>query len=449
MKIYFIGIGGIGMSALARYYLNQGHRIEGSDLAKSEITDDLAAEGIKIYLGSHNKNRITKKIELVIYSAAVDAKNPELEKAKKLGIPAKKYAEALGEITKEYYTICVAGAHGKSTTTAMLSLVLIKAGYAPAVILGTKLKEFGNSNFFQGGREPIKGFKKPLLVLEADEWQASFLNYHPEAAIITNIEEEHLDYYRNFSHILSTFRKFIKLIKPDGILVLNQDDKGIGELKPKKIRFDIKKYFYSLKQSETTKLKRILGIPGQHNVSNALSVLAMAHALGIKDRLVFQVLKSYVGAWRRFEVSQKNIQGKKVTVINDYGHHPTEVKATIRAAKEKFGSRTLWTIFQPHQQQRTHHLFKDFISAFDATDQLILSDIYEVIGREQTKRYVTSRELALAIKKYWQKNYPQKNVKHLSSFQVILNYLKKHLKENDILLIMGAGDIWKLDKMLC
>jgi UDP-N-acetylmuramate--alanine ligase len=449
MKIYFIGIGGIGMSALARYYRAQEYIVVGSDLSKSEIIDDLTKEGFNIKLGKHRGQNITKDIDLVIYSAAILDKNPELKKAKAFGIATKRYSTALGELTNGYYSICVAGAHGKSTTAAMLSLVLIRAGLSPTVIIGTKLREFGNSNFYDGGKKASANFKKPILIIEADEWSGSFLSYASDIAIITNIEKEHLDYYKNFNNVINAFKIFSSHIKKGGTLILNKDSKGVLKMVNSLSEDnEVRRIFYQLSESEDRKIKKILSVPGKHNRSNALAVITTATALNIKKDTVIDAIADYRGSWRRFEISKKIINYKKITIINDYAHHPTEVMATIQAVKEKYHKKKICVLFQPHQRQRMFYLFKKFVGAFDGIDNLIVVDIYEVEGREKNNIETSSNELVLAIKERWIK-------KGLDPDRVI--YLKEKLpkvaqvaiwdtKKNGILLILGAGNIWEINR---
>ncbi len=304
MKIHFIGIGGIGVSALAQYYLAKGDKVSGSDLTSSEIIDLLKKKGAKIYPGPHKPKNLPKDADLVIYSPAVSLDNPELKKAKTLKIKSKSYPQALGELTKNYFTIAVAGTHGKSTVTAMLGLILVKAGLDPTVILGTKLKEFKNSNFRLG--------KGKYLVIEADEWQASFLNYYPRIIVLTNIEKEHLDYYRDLKHILKTYKEFISHLPKGGVLVTNKNLRG------------------------AERLKKILKVPGKHNLSNALLALKTAQVLKISDKISFKALSGYKGAWRRFEIKKFQVSGFRFQVISDYAHHPTEIAATLKAARQKY-----------------------------------------------------------------------------------------------------------------
>jgi len=377
MNIHFIGIGGIGVSALAQYYLSSGHKVSGSDLVSSETTELLKNKGIKITIGKHKTKNLSKNTDLVIYSPAVQKNNLELKAARKNKIKCQSYPEALGDLTKKYFTIAISGTHGKSTTTAMTALVLIKVGLDPTVILGTKLKEFNNSNFRKG--------KSKYLIIEADEWKASFLNYFPKIIALTNIEKEHLDYYKDINHILRTYRKYISHLPEKAILIINGKDKNILKLKTQFKRLKIKDYSSNQKQVE--KLKKILKVPGEHNVLNASTALTIAQSLKVPDQISFKALSEYKGAWRRFEESKLKIGNQKLKIISDYAHHPTEVKATLKAAREKFPNKEIWCVFQPHQYQRTFYLFKDFISVFKLAidkikiNKIIITDIYDVAGR--------------------------------------------------------------------
>jgi len=453
MKIHFVGIGGIGVSALARYYLEKGCQVSGSDLVSSEITEALKAKGAKIFIphrsklgtGQAEKHKLP---DLVIYSPAVPKENPELKKARKLGIKCLSYPEALGELTKKYFTIAVSGTHGKSTTCAMIGLLLIKAGFDPTVIVGTKLKEFGDSNCRVG--KPIRQAQGKIqyLVIEADEHMASFLNYWPKIIVLTTIEADHLDFYKNLKNILKAFKKFTSHLPKDGILIANKDDKNRDTsifTFTKNGRVPI---FYSLKQKESEKLRKILKIPGVHNVSNALATLTVARALEIPDRISFKALAEYKGSWRRFDIKRVKINNKSLIIINDYGHHPTQIKVTLKAAREKFPKRKIWCIFQPHQYQRTYYLFKDFVKTFREAkkkswfDKLIITDIYDVAGREkpEIKREVSSEKLVAELNKKQRDN----KILHIATLQETAEYLLGNLRGGEVLIIMGAGDIYKL-----
>jgi UDP-N-acetylmuramate--alanine ligase len=453
--IHFVGIGGIGISALARYYLGKGYQISGSDVSSSEITDALKKLGAKIYtpdqnkfcagqVGFHNKKNLSPSTNLVIYSPAVSLSNPEIKEAKRRKIKIQSYPQALGDLTKTHFTIAVSGTHGKSTTTSMLGLLLVRAGLDPTVIVGTKLKEFGDSNFRMG--------QSQYLVIEADEHFGSFLNYSPRIIVLTAIEADHLDYYKNFQALIQAFKKYVSKLFNDGILIYNKDDKNIKKIRnsksPKsealeqrkmsKIHFspEIRKIGYSLKQNDAKKLKKILKIPGEHNVSNGLAALAVARILNIPDKISFQALSEYKGSWRRFEI----IKTKPFILISDYAHHPTEIKATLKAAREKYPKKKIIVVFQPHQYLRTFYLFKGFVKVLREApvNKLIIADIYRVVGREQTniKEKVNSEKLVKAINK--------QSVIYLSTYEEIQKYLKKEIKPGNVVIIMGAGDIYKL-----
>jgi len=423
VKVHLIGIGGIGVSALAQYYLSKGHEVSGSDLVASEITDFVKIMGVKIFIGNFAKN-IEKDFDLVVYSPAVKENNKELKQARKLKIKTQSYPEALGDLTKEYYTIAVAGAHGKSTTTAMIALVLMEAGLDPTVIVGTKLKEFGGSNFRAG--------KSKLLVIEACEYDSSFLYYYPQIAVITNIDKEHLDFFRTFANVKKAFEKFILKLPVEGFLIRNADDINAPVITEPK--FQIKDY--SLKQSEAKKIKSILRVPGSYNVSNALAALEVARVLAIPDKDIFGALSKFNGTWRRFEILKEN---KKYTLINDYAHHPNEILAVLTAAREKYKKKNIWCVFQPHQHQRTHYLFDDFLKVFREVlvDKIIITDIYDVAGRETKtiNREVSSKKLVNKIGREDVVYFPVDKIE---------NFVKENIPENSVLVIMGAGDIYKL-----
>lgn len=404
MKVHLIGIGGIGVSALAQYYLAKGYQVSGSDLARSEITDFLKEKGIKIFIGNFAKN-ISKDLDLVVHSPAVKSNNPEFKKAKQLKIKTQSYPEALGELTKEFYTIAVAGAHGKSTTTAMIGLVLAEAGLDPTVVVGTKVKEFGNSNFREG--------KSKMLVIEACEYDSSFLHYEPKIIVVTNIDKEHLDYFKTFANVKKAFEKFIKKLPPDGHLVQN----------------------LNLEHPDAKKIKKILQLPGQHNVLNALAALEVARILQIPDNITFKAFSEFKGTWRRFEILRQG----KLTIISDYAHHPNEISATLKAAREKFKKKKIWCVFQPHQHQRTFYLFDDFVKTFreGPVDKIIITDIYDVAGRETKKinSKINSKKLAKKINK--------DSVVYCEN-KKLEEYILERAGGYDVLIIMGAGDIYQL-----
>jgi len=443
-KNHFIGIGGIGVSALARYFLAQGAQVSGSDATKSEITRDLEKLGAKISIGHKAENiKILSSCDdgRLIYSAAVQKGNPELKEARRRGIKCQTYAQALGELTKKYFTIAVSGTHGKSTTTAMISLILEAAGLDPTVIVGTKLTEWNNSNCRIG--------KSKYLVIEADEYAASFLNYWPKIIVLTNIEEEHLDFYGNLEHIVRAFREYVGHLPKDGWLVVNEEDRNVQKIvqnsKLKTQNFNPKLKVKNLK----------LKVRGFHNLSNAMAAITVARLLKIPDKISIKTLNNFTGTWRRMEYKGK-VNGAKI--YDDYGHHPTEIKATLSGAKEllnknyKLKNRNqLWCVFQPHQYQRTYKLFNEFIGVFGEADKVIFLPIYSVPGREKEaiKKKVSSKVLVEAMIKNNQKTgIIDQEALYLNSFNKAKEFLRENLKNGDICIIMGAGDVYKLTEKL-
>jgi len=449
MKIHFIGIGGIGISALAKYYLSKGHQISGSDLYSSEIIQGLEEMGAKIHIGLHRAKNCLNNVDLVIYSPAVPAENPELKKAKKLKIKCLSYPQALGNLTKEYFTIAVCGTHGKSTTAAMVGLMLIKAGLDPTIIVGTKIKELDQP---RGGSNCRIG-KSKYLVIEADEHFSSFLNYWPKIIVLTTLEPDHLDYYKNFKNYLLAFKNFIQHLPKNGILIANEDDINIVNLISELSNHFFKIKTYSLKQEETNKIKSILKVPGEFNISNALATLTVGRVLKIQDEIIFKSLSEFKGTWRRFE-SVKILKPKPYILINDYGHHPTQIKLTLKSAREKYPKKEIWCIFQPHQYQRTYYLFNEFIESISSTiknnyvNKFIITDIYDVPGRENSsiKKKVNSKKLAKQVNSQF-KGYKNKKVIYipsLNNFKNIIEYIKTNIKGGEVIIIMGAGNIYQV-----
>lgn len=428
-NIHFIGIGGIGISGLARIYLEKGHKIFGSDLVASEITKDLEKRGVKVKIGRHKKENLPVRTALVIYNLAIPQDNPELQEARKQKIKCLTYPQALGELTKKYFTICVSGTHGKTTTTGMVSLILLAAGLDPTIIIGSKLKELGGSNARLG--------KSKYLVIEADEYKRAFLNYKPNIVVIANIEAEHLDYYKDLKDVQKAFAEFVELLPSDGLLVT--DSKIASLLHCFIVKKGIKVINYE--QGPQAEIEKVLPIPGEHNVENAQAAFAVARHLGIKKERIYQVLRKYQGAWRRFEIKYDN----KITIIDDYGHHPTEIKATLAAGRERYGKRRLWCVFQPHQIERTKKLFAGFTKAFGDADKIIITKIFRVSGRDKVSKQALispSKKLVQELKKQGL------DAIYLEDFTQIINYLSEEVKKGDVIIVMGAGDINQLTPKL-
>lgn len=459
-KVHFIGIGGIGVSAIVKMMLDLNKEATGSDLVFSEITEDLKKRGAKLFFGHHEEN-LSNNTDLVIYSPAVPAENPEREKAKKLKIPQFSYPEFLGELSKNYFTMAVSGTHGKTTTTALLGLILEKAGFDPTVIVGSKVKNFSDGNFRFGTSK--------YLVVEACEWRAHMLNLHPQIIVLTNLEADHLDYYKNLDDIIAHFQKYIDKLPKDGKIILNiDDDNCLKKLLPhrKVISYSIKKPAHVMaKNIETGKgfqkfdlclpskvYSLTLKIPGLFNIYNCLAAATCALALDIKPEIIKAVIENYQGAWRRFEVLHATCNMKHVTIVSDYAHHPTAVRETIKAAKEFYPHQRIFVVFQPHHHHRTKVLFNDFVKNFDQVDLVVISEIYRVAGREEKKdENISSNNLVEAINHKNIKSQEHKNKKVLygKDLEETKKLILANLKENDILLIMGAGDIYTIiDKLL-
>lgn len=432
MKIHFVGIGGIGVSALAQYFCAAGARVSGSDVARSEIVTMLKRRGILVRIG-HKKTNVPAGADLVIHTFAVQSNNPELREAQRRGIPVQTYAQALGELTRENFTVAVAGAHGKSTTTALVSLMLARSGFDPSVIVGTKLREFGNTNFRAG--------KSRYLVIEADEYGGSFLRYCPDTAIVTNIDAEHLDYYKNFANVKIAFRKFLLNIKKGGVAVLNRDDKNLVATAAavRKKRPDILLHWYSLRDRNARQAKKLLQIPGTHNVSNALGAWVAARMVGARDAAIKNVLRAFRGTWRR---SEERGTFRGIKIYDDYAHHPAEIKATLKGFREKFAEKRVWCIFQPHQIERTRLFLNDFSRAFGDAYGVALLDVYQVAGREQRNANVTkvTKELTDGLRKHHPRVW---YLGSSGSSTKIAAFLAQNCRKGDIVILMGAGDIWK------
>jgi len=448
MKVHFVGIGGIGMSALARYFLAQKWAVSGSDLVKSGITQNLQKEGVEVKIG-HKKAYLPTDVGLVVTSQAIPRDNPELVEARRRGVRILTYPEVIAELTEQHKTIAIAGAHGKSTTTALAALTLIAGGLDPTVIIGTNLKEFGGgrqgSNFRKGRSE--------YLVLEADEFGNAFRHYSPTLAIVTNIDREHLDVYKNLANIKKAFLDFMKNVASGGTLVLNRDDANLHSLKPEISAFAKKErvriIWYSLRDPAAKKIKHVIKIAGEHNLSNAVAVYALGKALCIPERTILRAIGSYRGAWRRMEfrgtLRVKGVRGG-APVYDDYAHHPTEIRATLAAFHEKYPKKKILCVFQPHQIKRLTALFKEFTTAFEGADKTLILPIYKVAGRDEKPSRFDAQALARAI----QKREPKKLLFYLAdprNLRRAILTLGAPLS-SCVIVMMGAGNIVDLTDSL-
>ncbi|MFA5106941.1 MAG: UDP-N-acetylmuramate--L-alanine ligase [Patescibacteria group bacterium] len=435
--IYCVGIGGIGISGLAQLLYWQGKPVSGSDLASSIITESLRRDGIPVVIGEPEPSHLPAGADCVIYSLAIQPDHPELREAKSRGVVTLSYPEAVGQYTRNKYLIAVSGTHGKTTATAMLGQVLVEAGFDPTVLVGSRLAAF-NGNVRLG--------KSKYFVLEADEFGRAFLQYHPDMAILNNIEADHLDVYTDVEDIEKTFQKYVSQVKPDGWLVANADDPRIESIIKKSVRrttsFGIGdgEYRGTLEQlvgevvfTEPHVGRVVLQVPGRHNVMNALAVIAASQLLRIKPSVVKKALENFHGLWRRFEIVG---QCQGAPVISDYAHHPTAFRVTLQAAREYYPEKKIIAVFQPHHRHRTKALYDEFLNALELSDELILAEIYDVAGREDnTTVGVSSRQLVEDLKKR------KVVVSYAKDIEIAETLARQKATTNSVILVMGAGTI--------
>jgi UDP-N-acetylmuramate--alanine ligase len=412
-RIHFIGIGGIGMSALARHFLTEKKVVSGSDRSLSPLTKALNAEGVQIF-GEQVASNITKDIGLVVYTEAMSPDHEEMQAANKRKIPMLNYFEALGLAMNPYYLIAVAGTHGKTTTTAMLTDIFEAAGKDPTAIIGS-LRAKTKSNYRAG--------KSKYAIVEACEYKRDFLSLRPDVLVITNIEFEHVDYYRDLADVQSAFRDLVEQVNENGVVITNPHDPAIapvvtGLTVPVINYLDLLDIELALKQ------------PGMHNRLNAAAALAAARRERLDLEEAKDALSHFAGTWRRFEFKG---ECNGALVYDDYAHHPTEIKATISAARELYPDRHLIIAFQPHTFTRTKTLFADFAKAFGLADTVVLLPIYA--AREENTSGVSSRELSVKALEF------SRDTRFVESIDAAEQHFRQVLTSNDVLVVMGAGDI--------
>ena len=443
VHVHFIGIGGISMSGLAEILLSRKFPVSGSDSHESALTDQLAAQGAVIHYPQRTEN-ITDDIDVVVYTAAIHPDNPEFRAAQEKNLPMLTRAQLLGEIMRNYKeAINVSGTHGKTTTTSMITEILLEAHKDPTVSVGGMLKDIGG-NIRVGGQE--------TFVVEACEYTNSFLSFFPTIEVILNVEADHLDFFKDIDDIRHSFKLFAEKLPEDGLLVINKDIKHseyfTQELKCRVVTFGHEKdadytanfisydkfahpsYTLFYKGEELAKVE--LGVTGEHNIYNSLAAIAVARSLDIPMEVILRGLKRFTGTDRRF---QKKGSVNGFTIIDDYAHHPQEIAATIEAAK-KYPHRKLWIVFQPHTYSRTAALLDDFAGALSQADEIVLADIYA--AREKNTIGISSDDLR---KHMLEQNT---NVYYIPKFEDIEDFLLQHVEEGDVLITMGAGDIYKV-----
>lgn len=438
LHVHFVGIGGIGMSGIARLLVEMGWRVSGSDLTDSFKTTTLAALGIDVHIGHQAQN--ATGADLVVFSSAVPPENCEVVFARQEGIPVIARAEMLGRLMEDKYGIAVAGSHGKTTTTSMIALLLERLGCDPSVVVGGETMDIGGN---------CKLGKGPYLVVEADESDGSFLRLSPSLAVVTNIDADHLDHYADLEAIRAAFLEFMKKIDPSGLVVICADDHGLTELAKE---IGCKQVSYGLEQaaawqatglqfhpygSESVVHRRHepigcleLQVPGKHNIANALAALAVADELGLPIDAALIALSQFRGVHRRFEVVGES---HGVLVIDDYAHHPTEIRATLAAARHL--NRRVIVVFQPHRYTRLARLLEDFATCFQGSDELIVTDVYG--AGEKAIPGITGEVLTAAIR---DRGCPPQ-VEYVPDKRDIPEVLERTVVNGDVVLTMGAGDI--------
>ncbi len=447
IRIYFIGIGGISMSGLAEILLSEGFTVSGSDRAPSDLTRMLEDRGVNVFYGQKKEN-LTKDIDLVVYTAAIKSDNPELLAAHKLNIPMLTRAELLGQMMKNYETpVAVSGTHGKTTTTSMISQILLSAEADPTLSIGGIYRPIGG-NIRVGASE--------LFVTEACEYTNSFLSFFPKIGIILNIEEDHLDFFKDLADIRNSFHRFAQLLPADGTLIINGDIERCEELTEglsckvityglssgsdytaSQVTYDESGFpSFILSRQNGGERKFSLRVHGDHNILNALAAIALADLLGLSDEVIHAGLAAFTGTDRRFEYKG---QVNGVNIINDYAHHPTEIRATLSAAAQ-YPHRRLWCVFQPHTYTRTKAFLEEFASALSLADEIILADIYA--AREKDTLGISSETLQEKIRSLGHSCH------YFPTFEAIENYLLKNCTKDDLLITMGAGDVVKVGENL-
>ena len=448
-RFHFIGVGGIGMSGLAMLLLKHKAIVTGSDQTGGETIDHLCQFGADIKIG-HKEHNLNPQADAVVISAAIKEENPELKLARREGIRVYKYAEMLGKVFQFYQGIAISGTHGKSTTSGWLAYILKLAGLEPNFVVGAVVTQLAGSSGIGSGQH---------FVAEACEYDRSFLNLKPQVAVILNIEADHLDYYKDEAEIVEAFRDFALGTKNSGVIIANGEDKNTKQLfldsrllennrKIETFGFGKENNFYADNIVEKDGLysfdvyhnKELLGktrisVPGRHNVANALAVIAAATNAGLAAKDILRLLPGFTGVDRRLMLKAK-VNG--VTILDDYAHHPTEIRASLRAIKEHYQPKRLWCIFQPHQYSRTRFLLDDFAESFKLADITIMPEIYFVRDSQQSKKEVNAQVLVDKIRA------KGSEAMFIDGFDKICDYLTKQVRSGDVVVTMGAGDVWKV-----
>ena len=447
-RIHCLGIGGIGLSAVAEILADRGFEVSGTDINPSKVTRHLEYSGIKVYKSHEPEN--VEDVDAIVYSAAVSDENPEVIRARELGIPLFSRAQVLGMIMDDYEnSVAICGTHGKTTVTSMTSLILRNADYKPTILVGGNLPQIHGN---------VEIGETKYFVTEACEYMDSFLELRPNIGVILNIDSDHLDYFKDMEHIVRSFSTFVEQIPPHGIIIAFGDNPFVRSI----LKDHQNKITYGYSESNDFYAENItfnengyptfdichkghritsieLSVPGEHNVLNSMASFVTASYLGVETPTIVSTLKEYSGTNRRFDYVGTTDNGVKI--IDDYAHHPTEIRATLSAARNVKHNK-LWLVFQPHTYTRTKALFNEFVDAFEDTDVVILTDIYA--AREKDIYNISSYKLMNAMKV----RHPDKPVYYVKDFEDIVKYIQKFAGKDDIVMTMGAGDVYKVGDML-
>lgn len=430
------------MQAIADVLLGMGHKVTGSNISDFSARERLVAKGAKIFIGPHLASHVPDDINELIYTSAItregvpETANPEVAQALKLGVPIAKRSVFVGKLMADKVGITVSGTHGKTTTTTLITSILQAAELQPSALIGAEIKSLAGCGIFGVGQ---------YIVVEACEYDRSFMDMPPKIAVLTNIDADHLDYYQDLSHIKEAFSQFIKLVPADGLVVACGDDKNLKEILPEAKSPIVTYGFNSDNDLVATEVKNIgthaefkvgdqafsLPLPGNHLILDALAAIAVARHLKVADEVTRKTLANFKGAARRFEILG-TVNG--VTLVDDYGHHPTEIKALLASARSYFSDRQIWVVFQPHQYSRTRLLFDNFVDSLKGADKVVIAPILAVGDSEADKQSVSSSELAEAI----DQQIVGKAVA-LPNFSDISAYLKEKIESGDVIISLGAG----------
>ncbi len=445
-RFHFIGAGGIGMSGLAQLLIRHNGVVSGSDQTASDVIENLCRMGADIRIG-HSAENLNPKTDAIVISAAIKEDNPELKLARQKGLKVYKYAQMLGELMNLYDGIAISGTHGKSTTGGWLVWLLKQARAEPNFIIGAKISQLDSSSGIADGR---------YFVAEACEYDRSFLNLQPKIACILNIEADHLDYYKDEAEIVAAFKQFTREIKANGVLIANGQDSNVAKVihnlptslrcetfgldencnfYAQNIRLNNGLYAFDIYHDGKLLGATKISLPGRHNILNALAVVAMAINVGLPAEQILELLSNFTGIDRRLMLKEE-IGG--VTVLDDYAHHPTEIRASLAAVRQKYQPGRIWCIFQPHQYSRTRFLLDDFSESFKLADVTIVPEIYFVRDSQAERKEINSQILVERMRAKGTKAI------FIDGFDRICDYLKKKVSPGDLVVTMGAGDIWKV-----